>query len=140
MAHKVEELPVFQDAQKFCDAVTEILKTSRVRRNSKGWEQIAEASASVLANLDEGFEQESDDGFAKHVYYSKGSLEEVMRRLRQCARQRLIDPAAVERLEPMADSVGRQMGGFIKYLKRSSFKDRGRFRLEQPAKNAQSHE
>src|SRR5262249_6382881 len=127
MAHKVEELPVFQDAQEFCDAVTRTLKTLRVRRNSKTWEQIQEANDSVLANLDEGFEQESDDGFAKYVYYSKGSLEEVMRRLRRAARTHLTDCAAVDRLEPMAESLGKQMGGFIKYLKRSGFKDRGRF-------------
>jgi len=27
--------------------------------------------------MDEGFEQGSDDGFAKYLYYSKGSIAEV---------------------------------------------------------------
>jgi len=72
MAHKVEELPVFQDGQRFCDAVTETLNGSRLRKNSKAYEQIQEANDSVLANMDEGFQQESDDGFARYLYYSKG--------------------------------------------------------------------
>jgi hypothetical protein len=35
MAHKVEELPVFNEAQKFCVAVTAILDRSQMRRDSK---------------------------------------------------------------------------------------------------------
>lgn len=131
MAHRVEELPLFQDALRFCAAVSEILNASGLRKNSNTYEQIEDANDSVLSNLAEGFQQESDDGFAKYVYYSKGSVAEVMRRLREAARKRSVDRAAVERLEPVADSLGRQMGGFIKYLKRTGFKDRGRFRLKQ---------
>jgi hypothetical protein len=57
MAHKVEELPVFSYAQEFTVAVTAILKQSTLRRNSKAYEQIAEANESILANMDEGFDR-----------------------------------------------------------------------------------
>src|SRR5438874_1493283 len=85
MAHRVEELPVFSHAQQFSVAVTEILARSMLRRNSKVYEQIVDANESILANMDEGFDQESDDGFARFLYYSKGSIAEVMRRLRRAA-------------------------------------------------------
>src|SRR5215831_6791827 len=117
MAHKVDELPVFQDAQEFVAAVTAILQQSSLRRNTKAYDQIAEANDSIVANMDEGFDQGSDDAFAKHLYYSKGSVAEVMRRLRRAAAKGFMPPEAVARLEPKADSIGRQIGGLVKYLK-----------------------
>jgi len=131
MAHKVEELPVFLDAQEFTVAVTAILQHSSLRRNSKAYEQIAEANESILANMDEGFAQGSDDGFAKFLYYSKGSIAEVMRRLRRAAAKGIVPREAVAQLEPKADGIERQIGGLVKYLRTSGFKDRGRFRASQ---------
>lgn len=100
MAHKVEDLPIFHEARKFCDAVTATLERSRVPRNSNRYQQIVDANDSIMSNLDEGFEQSSDDGFANYVGYS-------------------------------SEPLGKMFGGFIKYLKRSGFKDRGRFRASQ---------
>ena len=130
MAHKVEELEVFGEAQKFCVAVTALLNRSTMRRDSKPFKQIVDANESILANMDEGFVQESDDGFAKFLYYSKGSVVEVTRRLRRAAAAGQVDPDGVKLLSEQAETIGKMLGGFIKYLKRSGFKDRGRFRLE----------
>jgi four helix bundle protein len=128
MAHKIDEFPVFQDAQEFVSAVTAILQQSSLRRNSKTYEQIAEANDSIVSNMDEGFDQESDDGFSRFLYYSKGSVAEVMRRLRRAAATGFISREAVAGLEPKADSIGRQIGGLVTYLKMSGFKNRGRFK------------
>ena len=131
MAHKIEEFPVFQDAQEFVASVTAILQQSSLRRNSKAYEQIAEANDSIVSNMDEGFDQESDDGFSKYLYYSKGSVAEVMRRLRRAAAKGFVAREAVARIEPKAGSICRQIGGLVKYLKTSGFKDRGRFKAAQ---------
>jgi four helix bundle protein len=128
MAHRLEEFPVFRDAEKFCDAVTATLTRSSLRRNSKAYEQIEDANDSILANMDEGFAQESDDGFSKYLYYSKGSVGEVIRRLKRAARKGLVRASDVEQLERLAEPLEKQYGGFIKYLKQSGFKNRGRFR------------
>ena len=37
--------------------------------------------------------------------------------------------ADLERCASMAEELGRMLGGFIRYLYRSGFKDRGRFKL-----------
>ena len=129
MAHKVEELEVFGEAQKFCVAVTALLNRSSMRRDSKPFKQIVDANESILANMDEGFVQESDDAFAKFLYYSKGSIAEVMRRLRRAAATGQVDPDGVKLLIEHAELIGKMLGGFIKYVKRTGFKDRGRFRL-----------
>jgi four helix bundle protein len=131
MAHKVEDLPIFHEARKFCDAVTATLERSRVPRNSNRYQQIVDANDSIMSNLDEGFEQSSDDGFANYVGYSKGSLAEVMRRLRRAALRKEIPGDDLAPLTEMSEPLGKMFGGFIKYLKRSGFKDRGRFRASQ---------
>jgi len=131
MAHRIDELPVFSYAQEFAASVTAILARSGLRRNSKVYEQIVDANESILANMDEGFDQESDDGFAKFLYYSKGSLAEVMRRLRRAAANGQISREDLATLDSKAEQLGRMLGGFIKYLRQSGFKDRGRFRASQ---------
>jgi|SRR5215471_9475195 len=133
MAHKIEEFPVFQDAQKFCVAVSEALRQSRLRKGSKLYDQIEDANDSIESNMSEGFAQESDDGFAKYLYYSKGSVEEVIKRLKRAASKELVAEDVVSRLEQMGEPICKQLGGLIKYLKRSGFKDRGRFHFERPA-------
>ena len=131
MAYKVEELPVFLEAQAFTVAVTAILQRSTLRRNSKSYEQIVEANDSILANMEEGFVQESDDAFARFLYYSKGSIAEVLRRLRRAAARGEVPRDAVTGLDEKAENLGRMLGGFIKYLKVSGFRNRGRFRASQ---------
>ena len=81
--------------------------------------------------MDEGFEQESDDGFAKYLFYSKGSIAEVMRRLRRARTRGEVSASDVDALGELSEPLGKMLGGFIKYLKRSGFKDRGRFRASQ---------
>jgi four helix bundle protein len=131
MAHRLEELPIFSEAQRFCAAVTEILGRSRVRKNSELFGQIDEANDSILSNMDEGFEQVSDDGFARYLYYSKGCVAEVVSRTRRAGLKGDIAAEDVRRIREMSKPLGKMLGGFIKYLKRSNFKDRGRFRASQ---------
>ena len=134
MAHKIDDLPIFGKAQEFCDAVSATLERSRVRRTDNRYKQIVEANDSILSNMDEGFEQGSDDQFANFLGYSKGSLAEVMRRLRRAARRGDVAADDISALEKLAEPLGKMFGGFIKYLKRSGFKDRGRFRASQERK------
>ena len=134
MAHKIEDLPIFEKAQEFCVAVSATLQRSRLSRNSDRYKQIVEANDSILSNMDEGFEQGSDDGFAKYLYYSKGSVAEVMRRLRRACAKGEVASADVQALGEQAEPLGKMFGGFIKYLKRSGFRDRGRFRASQERK------
>jgi four helix bundle protein len=134
MAHKLEELPVFSHAEDFTVAVTATLRRSRVRKDCDTYKQIVEANDSILANMQEGFEQGTDEAFAKYLYYSKGSIAEVMRRLRSAARRNEVDQKELDPLAAKAETVCKMLGGLIKYLKRSGFKDRGRFKASQQDK------
>jgi four helix bundle protein len=130
MAKKIEELPVFLKATALWEAVNAILQRPSLRRNRRMWNQISDANDSITSNMREGFEQTSDDGFANFLVYSKGSVAEVMSRLNSArAKSYITEEELTKRLE-MGEELGRMLGGFIKYLRRSGFKDRGSYRIK----------
>jgi four helix bundle protein len=128
MANTLEELPLYSEVLTFWHAVSAILKQSGLRRNRKLYEQIDSANDSVEANMKEGFEQPSDASFANFVYTSKGSVAEIVVRLREAHRKQLVTSEDLACIEQLAEPLGRMMGGFIKYLKKSGFTDRGHHR------------
>jgi four helix bundle protein len=130
MAKRVEELPVFGRAMEFWLAVNAIIERPQVRRIRRRYEQISEANDSITSNLREGFELPSDDAFANFVSYSKGSVGEVIMRLHSAHQKRLVTDQELADCVRMADELSRMMGGFIKYLRRSGFKDRGSYRFK----------
>ena len=129
MAKKIEELPVFQKALEFCVAVTAILERPGLRKDRDLSNQISEANDSIPSNMREGFEQSTDASFAKYLYYSKGSLGEVLARLNRAHSKKYISSVELDPIVRMGEELGRMVGGFIRYLGRSNFKDRGRFKL-----------
>jgi four helix bundle protein len=126
MANTLEELPLYSKVLEFWDAVSAILTHSQVRRNRKLLEQIDSANDSIDSNMKEGFEQPTDAAFANFVYTAKGSVEEVVGRMRQARKKGLVTDADLARVEELAAPLGKMMGGFIRYLRTSGFTDRGR--------------
>lgn len=129
MAKTIEELPIFQKATAFWIAVNELLRDSAFCRNRTLREQIGDANDSITANMREGFEQSTDDGFIRYLYIAKGSLGEVLVRLAAAHRKRCITAEQLSTRTAMGEELGRMLGGFIKYLARSRFKNRGRHKI-----------
>lgn len=136
MANTLEELPVYSKAQELWHAVSAILKNPRLVRNQTLWKQIDSANDSIVSNMEEGFEQPSDAAFANYLFTSKGSLKEVIARLRQAHAKNHITEADLERCQTIANDLSPMLGGFIRYLHRSGFKDRGRYKLQQEKSRA----
>ena len=125
MAKQVNELPLYKFIEEFSDAVSALLRKPEWRRNFKLRDQIENATDSIAANLDEGFEQGTDRAFARYVTISKGSLGETLGHLRRACRKGLITREELTRLLETGGTLGRMLGGFIKYLHQSDFRDRG---------------
>ena len=97
-------------------------------RNRKLHDQIADANESILANMEEGFEQSSDAVLANYLYTSKGSIAEVIVRLKAAERRGWVTPEEYSQCASQGAEIQRMLGGWIKYLRRCDFKDRGRFK------------
>jgi four helix bundle protein len=126
MAHKLEDLPIYDEILKFWTAVHDMLQTPALRRDRKLHEQIETANDSVDANMKEGFEAPTDAAFSNFVFTAKGSTEEVIARTKQARRKGLITDDQLARVEQLGVPLGKMMGGFAKYLAASGFTDRGR--------------
>jgi four helix bundle protein len=127
MAKKIDDLPVFVKALEFWNAVNAILDRPGLRRNRRLWDQISEANDSITSNMREGFEQSSDDGFANFLMYAKGSVAEVVTRLQAASGKRLRPEEEFKERARAGEELGKMLGGFIKYLRRCGYKDRGSF-------------
>jgi len=128
MAHRLEELPVYLKAREFNVAVAAIIARPPFGRNRKLHEQLADANESILANMEEGFEQSTDAVLANYLYTSKGSIAEVVVRLKGAERRGWLTRTEYSQCATLGAEIQRMLGGWIKYLKRSDFKDRGRFK------------
>ena len=125
VAHKIEDLPIYTCALEFCAAVDALLERPAMRKKRHLLNQIEEASESITANMDEGFEQPTDKAFANFLSYSKGSLAEVLGRLRAAHRKKCITKEELNSMRERGEELGKMIGGFIKYLRKSDFKNRG---------------
>jgi four helix bundle protein len=128
MAKKLEELPIYQRAIEFCTAVIALLDRPGFRRDRGLHSQVADANDSITANMEEGFEQSTDAHFARYLFIAKSSLGEVLGRLRRARLKGYITQEELEARLHAGDELGRMLGGFIRYLSQSGFKDRGRFK------------
>ena len=130
MRKKLEELPVFLKAQELSVAVTAILALPAFVKNHTHRTQIAAALDSIQSNMSEGYEQSTDAHLASYLYRSKGSVAEVISRLKTAQRRGWIPQDACDRCVALGEEIGRMLGGWIKYLARCDWKDRGRHRAK----------
>jgi four helix bundle protein len=125
VARSLDELLVYQKAVTASRAVSAILKTrgSRMDRDLRG--QLGSASASVGANIAEGFGQQSDRQFARYLFIARGSTQE-MRALLAVAHERgYVTEAEMMDLSEKYEELARMLTGLIKHLRAADRKQRG---------------
>jgi four helix bundle protein len=128
MTRKLEELPIHRKAVEFCSSVTALLDRPAFGRNRKLHDQIDSANDSILSNMSEGFEQPTDRAVEKYLFDAKGSAAEVLARLETAQRKGCMTSEELARCKAMGGELLGMLGGWIKYLARCDWKDRGRHR------------
>ena len=128
MAKKIEDLLIHSKVEAFWSAINAILDKPAVRKDSDLHDEISRANESIPSNMVEGFEQGTDRAFAHFLTYSKGSIAEVLKRLRKAYYRRYIEADELNARIAQGEELGKMLGGFIKYLQECDFKDRGHHR------------
>jgi len=116
-----EEIPVWQSSIDLSVGVFELTDRSVFRAMGDIANQIQRAALSVSNNIAEGFERGSTADLIKFLYIARGSVGEVrsichvMLRLRTLAdyKDQITD------VQKRSESIGRQLGGWLKSLKNS---------------------
>jgi four helix bundle protein len=99
---------------------TEIYKHTNTELFSKDFglkDQIRRASVSIPSNISEGYERDSKNQFLYFLAIAKGSCGEVRTQLRIAHNLNYLNELDYENLYLMCESTGKQLSGFIKYLK-----------------------
>ena len=110
---KFEDLNVWQDARVLTNQV--FLEFSEL----KDWgfrDQIQRASVSVMNNIAEGFERNSDKDFKRFLIISKASCGEVRSMLYLAQDLKYLSDGKAEQLRNDSIRISTALGSFIKYL------------------------
>ena len=73
----LENLRIFNDARELANLVYDLTRSESFARDFALKDQMRRSALSVLSNIAEGFERETDAEFARFLYVAKGSCGEL---------------------------------------------------------------
>ncbi|WP_083777104.1 four helix bundle protein [Desulfohalobium retbaense] len=79
--HQFEELPCWPEARSLCQAVSDIVYTTKLREDFSLKDQIRRSSGYVMDNIAEGFDDGSAKEFIRFLGYAQRSCGEVQSQL-----------------------------------------------------------
>jgi four helix bundle protein len=114
---KFEDLKVWQDARMFVNVVYNLTNSDVFRKDYGLKDQIQRASVSIMNNIAEGFERDSNKEFVKFLLYAKGSAGEVRSLLYIAYDLHYIAKEEFETALEQSLNIIKQISKFISYLK-----------------------
>ena len=113
---RFEDIVAWQGARVLAQAVYQVTGQGAFARDYGLRDQIRRATVSIMSNIAEGFERNSDKEFRHFLYVAKESAGEVRSLLYVAHDLAYSEDAAYQQLAQQSVKVGRQLAGFIKYL------------------------
>jgi len=113
---KFEDMKVWQEARTL---VNQIYKSTSKQKFSKDFglrDQIQRAAVSVMSNIAEGYERDSNKEFIRFLLYSKGSVGEVRSLLYIAQDLSYLTEEELSKHYESAISIIKQISNFTKYL------------------------
>jgi four helix bundle protein len=112
-----EELTVWKDARKFANKIYNLTKKFPKEENYGLSSQITRATVSIGSNIAEGFDRYSKKDFIKFLIIARGSISEIQNDLYIALDLKYINQKDFQENYSLAKDLGKQINGFIKYLK-----------------------
>ena len=117
---KFEDLEVWQEARLLANRIYDLSGREAFAKDFGLRDQIRRAAVSILSNIAEGYERDSDAEFGKFLAIAKGSAGEVRAQLYIAWDRNYIGETDFLTTKDAAASLGRRIARFIAYLKQSS--------------------
>ena len=112
---RFEDLTVWQEARMF---VGEIYKRFAHLKDFGFRDQVQRAAVSIMNNIAEGFERNSDADFKRFLTIAKASCGEVRSMLYLADDLKYLTEDQAEQLRLKAIQISSQLGSLIRYLKK----------------------
>lgn len=123
---RFEELPVWNDAARLAVEIMQHLDSRALQGYSGLREQLHRAVVSISNNIAEGFERGTHEDLLHFLDIARGSAGEVRSMLRILERLPAppLGPGELASMLGLAESISRQLGGWISSIRDSGFSGR----------------
>jgi four helix bundle protein len=117
---RFEDIQGWQKGRELCKLVYQVTNKGTFSRDYGLRDQIRRAATSVVSNIAEGFESQSDQTFIRYLYIAKGSSGEVRAQSYVALDQGYITRPEFDSLYKAASETSRLISGFIQYLEKNT--------------------
>jgi len=115
-AKRFEELEVWQRAKDLTNLVYKYSTDGAFSRDFGLRDQMRRASVSIMSNIAEGFESQTQAMFIKYLGHAKGSAGELRAQLYIAKDQRYLSEENFSEMFSLAEICSKQLARFIQYL------------------------
>jgi len=115
-AKRFEDLDVWQNAKELTNLVYKYSLDGAFARDFGLRDQMRRASVSIMSNIAEGFESQTQVMFIKYLAYAKSSAGELRAQLYIARDQGYIADEEFNKIFSLAEICSKQLAKFIQYL------------------------
>ena len=118
MFKKLEELEVYQLAEKLADGIWDLcIQWDSFAKFTVG-EQLVTAADSIAANISEGHGRFSLKENLRFCYFARGSLDETRNWIRRASRRCLLSPVQANGINDIISILGPKLNAYINSIRR----------------------
>ena len=114
---KFEDMKVWQDAREFVSNIYKSTSNQKFKKDFDLRDQIQRAAVSIMSNIAEGYERDSNKELIRFLLYSKGSAGEVRSLLYVATDLGYLTEKEFSDYHESSLLIIKQISNFIKYLK-----------------------
>lgn len=114
---KFEDIIAWQKALELSNDIYNVTNKEKFSKDYGLKDQIRRAAVSIVSNISEGFERDSNNQFIYFLLVAKGSAGELRAQIYIAKNQNYITQEEFELLNTKVIEVSKTIGGFVNYLK-----------------------
>jgi len=114
---RFEDIDAWKEARELVQRIYQVSENGGLAKDFGLRDQMRRAGVSVMANVAEGFDSQSDSEFIQFLIYARRSASEVQSHLYVALDQGYITQQGFDDLYDRAVAVKNLIGGFIRYLR-----------------------
>ena len=115
-AKRFEDLEVWQKAKELTNLIYRVSSSGAFSRDFGLRDQMRRAAVSIMSNIAEGFESQTQAMFIQYLGHAKGSAGEMRAQLYIAVEQKYITQDEFNSAISLAESCSKQLARFIQYL------------------------
>lgn len=115
-------MELWKKSRELAKDIFELINEAKPAKDYKLRDQMNSSSGSIMDNIAEGFERGGKLEFINFLSIAKGSAGELRSQLYRTFDREYITQERFEVLVSKTEEVGKMLGGFIEYLKKSEMR------------------